>query len=203
MPDYYYDDDNEKYYKEISKKDFLVLSKYKLSDFNKLKNSNNRYIEYNYILLKFPSWYSLKKKYTPCNYKLANFVKFLWKYKITIYPRRQPDKFNDMGYIFIHTNKFNNNNEIINILNLLFGKDKIIIINSYEKTNNNWKYIKNISKKNKNKIIYNIYEHHNKLYFNNETLKWIHKKLNISIPKKYESLQGSIIRINYCESNFN
>ena len=113
MPDYYYDSYNNKYYKEISKKDFLVVSKYKLSDFNKLKNSINPDIENNYILLKFPSWYPLKKEYTACDYKLANFVKFLWKYKITINPNKQPDKFNDMGSIFIYTNKFNNNNKLL------------------------------------------------------------------------------------------
>jgi len=132
MPDYYYNIEKDKYYynnKEISKKEFFILSKYKLSDFNKLKNSVYPTQLNNYILLKFPSWYPndiddniiLKGKYIPCDYKLANFVKFLWKYKINISAWDQPDKINGGGFIGI-------TNNISDILDILFGKDKILII---------------------------------------------------------------------------
>jgi hypothetical protein len=135
MPDYFYKIEEDKYYynnKEISKKEFFIVSKYKLSDFNKLKNSVYPTQLNNYILLKFPSWYPndiddntiLKGKYIPCDYKLANFVKFLWKYKINIMGWDQGwcqgrDKVN--GFI-------NFTNNISDILDILFGKDKIIIL---------------------------------------------------------------------------
>jgi len=213
MPDYYYDSDNNKYYKEISKKDFLILLKYKLSDFNKLKNSIYPYHGNNFILLKIPSWYqndneTIKKEYFPCDYKLANFIKFLWKYKMNIsHSCYQPDKFNNMGYITITNNKCIDNkcidnNEIINVLDILFGKDKIIIINYIDNPKPKrglelMNYHNNILKKYKNKIICCIFKNYIRLYFNNENLKWIHKKLDISIPKKNESLKGSIIKTMY------
>jgi hypothetical protein len=194
----YYKKINSNTLKKISKKEFYKKSKYNPKIINKLLYKSIYTGQINdYILLRYPKWmpnnkkklYKLdrNKKYVPADYQLANFIKFLWKKKIITFHWNQPkNKFGNIGSIDVKKKTLNNKN-VIDILLKLFGEKNIIIYNSI-----NLKKIK--LNKNKNKIIVFILPNSSiHIAFLEKTLKWIHKKLNITMPIKKDSSKGGII----------
>ena len=131
-------------------------------------------------------------KYVPVDYQLANLIKFLWKKKIITLHWSQPkNKYGNIGSIDMKLKTLNNKN-VIDILLKLFGEKNIIIYNCIKNPNLK-KFIFTKINKNKNKIIIFIYSNMIHIQFLENKLKWMHKKLNIIIPKKSESSKGGII----------
>jgi hypothetical protein len=193
----YYKKINSYTLKKISKKDFYKKSKYNEKTINKLLYKSIYSGQVNdYILLRFPKWLPYidkNKKYVPTDYQLTNFIKFLWKNKIITLHWNQPkNKFGNIGSIDIKPKTFNNKN-VINILLKFFGEKNIIIYDCIKNTKLK-KYMQNIISKNK----ISIFIHSNFLHiqFSEKKLKWMHKKLNIIIPKKKEASKGGIILSN-------
>ncbi len=137
------------------------------------------------------------------DYQLANLIKFLWKKKIIMFNWNQPkNKFDGIGSIQFENNTFDGKN-VIDIIIELFGENNIII----------YDYIKNPSlkefkqgelvKKYSNKIVIFVFPEFICIEFLQNKLEWIHKKLNIPIPKKSDSSKGGIIlspdEIRYCD----
>ena len=201
---YFFDGDN--YYKKInnhtlkniSKEEFYEKSKYNPKTIDKLLHQSEYPYQINdYILLTIPKFLkimlNLKKRYIPADYQLANLIKFLWKKKIIMFHWNQPkNKFGGIGSIQFENNTFDGKN-VIDIIIELFGENNIII----------YDYIKNPSlkefkqgelvKKYPNKIVIFVFPEYIYIEFLQKKLEWIHKKLNIPIPKKSDSSKGGII----------
>ena len=196
--------DGKKYYKKInnhtlkkiSKEEFYLKSKYNPKTIDKLLHQSVYPYQINdYILLRIPKWLiqKSKKKYIPADYQLANLIKFLWKKKMIMFNWNQPkNKFGGIGSIQFENNTFDGKN-VIDIIIELFGENNIII----------YDYIKNQSlkefkqgelvKKYPNRIIIIVFPEYIHIEFLQKKLEWIHKKLNIPIPKKSDSSKGGII----------
>ena len=199
----YYKKINSRTLKKISKKEFYEKSKYDSKIINKLLYKSIYSGQINdYILLRYPKWVlnntiyksSINRKYVPADYQLANFIKFLWKTKIITLHWNQPkNKFGGIGSIELKKRTLNNKN-VIDIFVKLFG-DKNIIIYDCEKNPKLRKYMQNVIHKNKykNKIIIFTFSNYIIIEFLEKKLKWMHKKLNITMPKKKESSKGGII----------
>ena len=196
--------DGKKYYKKInnhtlkkiSKEEFYLKSKYNPKTIDKLLHQSVYPYQINdYILLRIPKWLiqKSKKKYIPADYQLANLIKFLWKKKMIMFNWNQPkNKFGGIGSIQFENNTFDGKN-VIDIIIELFRENNIII----------YDYIKNPSvkefkqgelvKKYPNKIVIFVFPEYIYIQFLQKKLEWIHKKLNITIPKKSDSSKGGII----------
>ena len=182
--------------KKISKEEFYLKSKYNPKTIDKLLHQSVYPYQINdYILLRVPKWLigKSKKKYIPADYQFANLIKFLWKKKIIMFNWNQPkNKFGGIGSIQFENNTFDGKN-VIDIIIELFGENNIII----------YDYIKNPSlkeyecgtlvKKYPNKIVIFVFPEYIYIEFLQKKLEWIHKKLNITIPKKSDSSKGGII----------
>ena len=196
--DNYYKKINNRTLKKISKEEFYKKSKYNPKTIDKLLHQSVYAGQMNdYILLRIPKWLkiklNLKKKYIPADYQLANLIKFLWKKKIIMFNWNQPkNKFGGIGSIQFENNTLDGKN-VIDIIIELFGENNIII----------YDYIKNPSlkefkqgelvKKYPNKIVIFVFPEYIYIEFLQKKLEWIHKKLNIIIPKKSDSSKGGII----------
>jgi adenylate kinase family enzyme len=197
----YYKKINSYTLKKISKKEFYEKSKYNPKIINKLLYKSIYPTQLNdYILLRYPKWINnyqtiklnINRKYVPADYQLANLIKFFWKNKIITLHWNQPkNKFGGIGSIDVKKRTLNNKN-VIDIFVKLFG-DKNIIIYDCKKNPKLIKYTENVIHKNKNKIIIFTFSNHIHIQFLEKKLKWMHKKLNINIPKKKESSKGGII----------
>jgi len=188
--DNYYKKINNHTLKKISKEEFYSNSKYDPKTIDKLLHQSVYAGQINdYILLRVPKWLigKSKKKYIPADYQLANLIKFLWKKKIITFHWNQPkNKFGGIGSIQFENNTFDGKN-VIDIIIELFGENNIII----------YDYIKNPSlkeykqgelfKKYPNRIIILVFPEYIHIEFLQKKLEWIHKKLNIQIPKKSDS----------------
>ena len=190
--DNYYKKINNHTLKKISKEEFYKKSKYNPKTIDKLLHQSVYAGQINdYILLRIPKWLkirlNLKKKYIPADYQLANLIKFLWKKKIIMGNWNQPkNKFGDIGSI-----QFENKN-VIDIIIELFGENNIII--NYIKNPSLEKFTQGpLIKKNPNKIVIFVFPEYIYIEFLQKKLEWIHKKLNITIPKKSDSSKGGII----------
>lgn len=190
--DNYYKKINNHTLKKISKEEFYKKSKYNPKTIDKLLHQSVYAGQINdYILLRIPKWLkiklNLKKKYIPADYQLANLIKFLWKKKIIMGNWNQPkNKFGDIGSI-----QFENKN-VIDIIIELFGENNIII--NYIKNPSLEKFTQGpLIKKNPNKIVIFVFSKYIYIEFLQKKLEWIHKKLNITIPKKSDSSKGGII----------
>jgi adenylate kinase family enzyme len=205
---YFYDGYNQYYkkinsytLKKISKKEFYEKSKYNPKIINKLLYKSIYPTQLNdYILLRYPKWINnyqtiklnINRKYVPADYQLANLIKFFWKNKIITLHWNQPkNKFGGIGSIDVKKRTLNNKN-VIDIFVKLFG-DKNIIIYDCKKNPKLRKYMENVIHKNKNKIIIFTFSNYILIEFLEKKLKWMHKKLNITMPKKKESSKGGII----------
>jgi len=196
--DNYYKKINNRTLKKISKEEFYKKSKYNPKTIDKLLHQSVYAGQMNdYILLRIPKWLkiklNLKKKYIPADYQLANLIKFLWKKKIIMFNWNQPkNKFGGIGSIQFENNTLDGKN-VIDIIIELFGENNIII----------YDYIKNPSlqefkqgelvKKYPNKIVIFVFPEYIYIEFLQKKLEWIHKKLNIPIPKISDSSKGGII----------
>lgn len=192
----YYKKINNHTLKKISKEEFYLKSKYNPKTIDKLLHQSVYAGQINdYILLRVPKWLigKSKKKYIPADYQLANLIKFLWKKKMIMFNWNQPkNKFGGIGSIQFENNTFDGKN-VIDIIIELFGENNIII----------YDYIKNPSlkefkqgelvKKYPNKIVIFVFPEYIYIEFLQKKLEWIHKKLNIQIPKKSDSSKGGII----------
>ena len=190
--DNYYKKINNHTLKKISKEEFYKKSKYDPKTIDKLLHQSVYAGQINdYILLRIPKWLkiklNLKKKYIPADYQLANLIKFLWKKKIIMDNWNQPkNKFGGIGSI-----QFENKN-VIDIIIELFGENNIII--NYIKNPSLEKFTQGpLIKKNPNKIVIFVFPEYIYIEFLQKKLEWIHKKLNITIPKKSDSSKGGII----------
>ena len=191
----YYKKINNRTLKKISKKEFYEKSKYDSKIINKLLYKSIYPFQVNdYILLRYPKWMAnntiidksyINRKYVPADYQLANLIKFFWKNKIIIFNSNQPkNKFGGIGSIHVKKRTLNNKN-VIDIFVKLFG-DKNIIIYDCKKNPKLIKYTQNVIHKNKNKIIIFTFSNYIIIEFLEKKLKWMHKKLNITMPKKKE-----------------
>jgi hypothetical protein len=196
--DNYYKKINNRTLKKISKEEFYKKSKYNPKTIDKLLYQSEYAGQINdYILLRIPKWLkiklNLKKKYIPADYQLANLIKFLWKKKIIMFNWNQPkNKFGGIGSIQCENNTLSDK-KVIDIIIELFGENNIII----------YDYIKNPSlkefkqgelvKKYPNKIVIFVFPEYIYIEFLQKKLEWIHKKLNIPIPKISDSSKGGII----------
>jgi adenylate kinase family enzyme len=197
----YYKKINSYTLKKISKKEFYEKSKYNPKIINKLLYKSIYPTQLNdYILLRYPKWINnyqtiklnINRKYVPADYQLANLIKFFWKNKIITLHWNQPkNKFGGIGSIDVKKRTLNNKN-VIDIFVKLFG-DKNIIIYDCKKNPKLIKYTQNVIHKNKNKIIIFTFSNYIIIEFLEKKLKWMHKKLNITMPKKKESSKGGII----------
>jgi hypothetical protein len=107
----------------------------------------------------------------------------------TIQWNQPKNKFGNIGCIDVKKRTLNNKN-VIDIFVKLFG-DKNIIIYDCKKNTNCKKLTKKLTK---NKIIIStISSNYIRVEFLEKKLKWMHKKLNITMPKKKESSKGGII----------
>ena len=190
--DNYYKKINNHTLKKISKEEFYKKSKYNPKTIDKLLHQSVYAGQINdYILLRIPKWLkiklNLKKKYIPADYQLANLIKFLWKKKIIMGNWNQPkNKFGDIGSIQIE------NKNVIDIIIELFGENNIII--NYIKNPSSEKFTQGpLIKKNPNKIVIFVFPKYIYIEFLQKKLEWIHKKLNIPIPKISDSSKGGII----------
>ena len=188
----YYKKINNHTLKKISKEEFYEKSKYNPKTIDKLLHQSVYPYQINdYILLRNPKWLigKSKKKYIPADYQLANLIKFLWKKKIITFHWNQPkNKFGGIGSIDCYKGE-----NVVEIFIKLFGENNIII----------YDYIKNPSvkefkqgelvKKYPNKIVIFVFPEYIYIQFLQKKLEWIHKKLNITIPKKSDSSKGGII----------
>jgi hypothetical protein len=195
----YYKKINSYTLKKISKKEFYEKSKYNPKIINKLLYKSIYPTQINdYILLRYPKWMpnntiyksSINRKYVPTDYQLANLIKFFWKNKIiTLHWNQSKNKFGGIGSIDVKNRTLNNKN-VIDIFVKLFG-DKNIIIYDCKKNPKLRKYMQNVI--HKNKIIIFIFSNYIHIQFLENKLKLMHKKLNITMPKKKESSKGGII----------
>lgn len=188
----YYRKINNHTLKKISKEEFYAKSKYNPKTIDKLLHQSVYPYQINdYILLRNPKWLigKSKKKYIPADYQLSNLIKFLWKKKIITFHWNQPkNKFGGIGSIDCYKGE-----DVVDIFIELFGENNIII----------YDYIKNPSlkkisiftfiKKYPNRIIIIVFPEYIHIEFLQKKLEWIHKKLNIPIPKKSDSSKGGII----------
>ena len=165
-------------YIKITLSEFLEKTKYTRNQLFKLKNSYYPQQENNYILAKIPDFFkNLKNKYfridekykdIPIDYKLVNLIKFLWKQKIIT---GGSDETNNYFFItFLH--KTVDNKNTINLLYDILGIDLF------------------------NKLKITIKKDFITMEFNLEILKLISSKFNLLIPKKSESMTGSLFIIN-------
>jgi len=194
----YYKKINNHTLKKISKEEFYKKSKYDPKTIYKLLHQSEYPYQINdYILLRTPKWLkiklNLKKKYIPTDYQLENLIKFLWKKKIIMGNWNQPkNKFGGIGSIQCENNTLSDK-KVINIIIELFGEDNIIIYD-YIKNPSLKKYKQEMFiKKNPNKIVIFVFSEFILIEFLQKKLEWIHKKLNITIPKKSDSSKGGII----------
>ena len=193
----YYKKINNHTLKKISKKEFYLKSKYNPKTIDKLLHQSvYPYQINNYILLRIPKWLIKNtKKYIPADYQLANLIKFLWKKKIITFHWNQPkNKFGGIGSIDCYKNTLNRE-DVVDIFIELFGEYDINItiydfklFPSLKKIN-----IETFIKKYPNRIIIIVFPEYIHIEFLQKKLEWIHKKLNIPIPKKSDSLKGGII----------
>ena len=96
------------------------------------------------------------------------------------------NKFGDIGSIQIE------NKNVIDIIIELFGENNIII--NYIKNPSLEKFTQGpLIKKNPNKIVIFVFPEYIYIEFLQKKLEWIHKKLNIPIPKISDSSKGGII----------
>ena len=197
--------DGKKYYKKInnhtlkkiSKEEFYLKSKYNPKTIDKLLHQSVYPYQINdYILLKIPKWLIKNtKKYIPADYQLSNLIKFLWKKKIITFHWNQPkNNFGGIGSIDCYKNTFNGE-DVVDIFIELFGEyDCNITIYDFKL----FPSLKKISidtfiKKYPNRIIIIVFPEYIHIEFLQKKLEWIHKKLNIPIPKKSDSSKGGII----------
>jgi hypothetical protein len=195
----YYKKINSYTLKKISKKEFYEKSKYNPKIINKLLYKSIYPTQINdYILLRYPKWMpdnaiyklNINRKYVPADYQLANLIKFFWKNKIITLHWNQPkNKVGGIGSIDIKNRTLNNKN-VIDIFVKLFG-DKNIIIYDCKKNPKLRKYMQNVI--HKNKIIIFTFSNYIHIQFLEKKLRLMHKKLNITMPKKKESSKGGII----------
>ena len=198
--DNYYKKINNNTLKKISKKEFYSKSKYNPKTMDKLLHQSVYPYQINdYILLKIPKWLKtnlkLKKKYIPADYQLANLIKFLWKNKIITFHWNQPkNKFGGIGSIDCYKNTLNGE-DVVDIFIKLFGEyDCNITIYDFKLFPSLKKInIETFIKKYPNRIIIIVFPEYIHIEFLQKKFEWIHKKLNITIPKKSDSSNGGII----------
>lgn len=193
----YYKKINNHTLKKISKEEFYEKSKYNPKTIDKLLHQSVYPYQINdYILLRNPKWLIKNtKKYIPADYQLANLIKFLWKKKIITFHWNQPkNKFGGIGSIDCYKNTLNRE-DVVDIFIELFGEYDINItiydfklFPSLKKIN-----IETFIKKYPNRIIIIVFPEYIHIEFLQKKLEWIHKKLNIPIPKKSDSSKGGII----------
>ena len=207
-------DYNNNYYKivdnktlnKISQKEYFEKTKYNIRDIFLLKNSIYPGQGNNYIMLKYPKWYgdiSLMNnsisdtRNVPCDYKLVNIIKFLWKNKIRASGWDQPQENGfsptgnkDTGFITIVNDIHNNSDHSHKMLNFLnkYLYEYIIFIDHKNKAPG----IVDRSMKYKNKIRCYVYTDSLYIYFNTSMLKNINKKLKLKTITKINSLDGNI-----------
>jgi hypothetical protein len=200
--------DGKKYYKKInnhtlkniSKEEFYEKSKYNPKTIDKLLHQSEYPYQINdYILLTIPKWLkiklNLKKRYIPADYQLANLIKFLWKKKIIMFHWNQPkNKFGGIGSIDCYKNTLNGE-DVVDIFIKLFGEyDCNITIYDFKLFPSLKKInIETFIKKYPNRIIIIVFPEYIHIEFLQKKFEWIHKKLNITIPKKSDSSKGGII----------
>ena len=189
---------------KISKKEFYEKSKYNPNVIMKLKKSIYPCQHNDYILLRFPYWFPnspidntvLRGKYLPCDYKLANLIKFLWKKRLVTCGLSQPkyvlNRFNHHGFITFTNDCMDKIIELFDIKNII-----IIDLTKDLKLKNDIAKIKDkrndIILENPNKITLFIYPNFFSINFLEKKLKSIHKKFGISMPKENEASEGAII----------
>jgi hypothetical protein len=206
-------DYNNNYYKivdnkslnKISQKEYFEKTKYNIRDIFLLKNSIYPGQSNNYIMLKYPKWFgdiSLMNnsisdtRNVPCDYKLVNIIKFLWKNKIRASGWNQPTEHGnsptgqDSGFIAVKKDIYNNNDHFDKMLNFLNKYLYAYIIFIDHKNEAPGKVDR--STKYKNKIRCYIYTEAIIIYFSNSMLKNINKKLRLKTITKGNSLDGNI-----------
>jgi hypothetical protein len=194
---------NKRILTEITEKEYYKKSGDKKADISKLKKSVYPWQARNYILLKFTKIFpkSLQGKYVPVDYKLYNLIRFLWRKKIITMGWDQGviRKYNKLDYSGFITMKHKtaDKKNVLPILKKMFGEKKIIIFDTVKHTKLYVQPGKNTreNKMNKSKeypklVRIIIYSHMIVINFNHALLPWIHRKLNLDIPKKKNSLEG-------------
>lgn len=194
---------NKRILTEITEKEYYKKSGDKKADISKLKKSVYPGQASNYILLKFTKIFpkSLQGKYVPVDYKLYNLIRFLWRKKIITMGWDQGiifeyNKSDCAGFITMK-HKTADKKNVIPILEKMFGEKKIIIFDTVKHPklyvqpgkNTRENHMKK-SKKYPKLIRITIYSGMIAIDFNHALLPWIHRKLNLDIPKKKNSLKG-------------
>jgi hypothetical protein len=186
----YYKKINNYKLKKISCTEFYKKSKYNPLTINKLLHSLYEHQINDYILLRIPQWF--KKyyniptiNYIPADYQLANLIKFLFKKRIITIQWNQPkNNFSNFGTISVKSKTLNNKN-VIDILLNLFGEKNIII--------HNRKYF-TIKDKDPSKIYFQqVDSDYINIFFTENKLKWMYKKLGLKMNKKNGSSKGGIV----------
>ncbi len=146
----------------------------------------------NYIFLCPP----FENKEFPCDYKIANLIKFLWSHKIITAGSNQPnDEKNEYGYITF-LNITSNKKEVVGVLQKIWGEENMNIFNKNvlrvkiedddysEKLN---KQRNKILSKNKKKINIEITTEentHNVMFFSEQGLNRIYKIIGLTSKQK-------------------
>ena len=164
--------------------------------FNRLKKCSFR-VNYNdFVFLKPP----FEEKEFPCDYKIANLIKYLWNNGITTFGSNQPTDniINDIGFISFNTLTLDGDQSISKLIKI-FGRENIKFFDGdilQEKicdknyTDIKFKLIRDRVYKNPDKVVFeisNLEDSFHTIRFNEKMLEKIYKILMI-IPKPKEKI---------------
>lgn len=163
--------------------------------FNRLKRCSYQLNYNDFVFLKSP----FEEKEFPCDFKVANLIKYLWNNGITTFGSNQPtDIINDIGFITFNTLTVDGNKSIL-LLIKIFGRENIkffdgdklqqkICDKNY--TEIKFKLTQDRVNKNSDKVVIevsNLEDSFHSILFNEKMLERILKILMIS-PKPEEKI---------------
>lgn len=183
-------------YYEINKNQYLQYlknNKQHISDINKLRKSIYPSKTNDYILLKLPT------QYFPADYKLANLILYFWKNDVDAKGWNQHNELNKLNKTgFISFSRYTiKGQKIYDMLCNMFGKtylkDVTYLVDNTLEHKLKMEQSHELNEKYSNKIIYQDYGHFCSISFNQKMLEYMHKKLNITIPKREDALKGQSV----------
>ena len=181
---------------EVYKKDYPKIKKYYKEFFGKSKNFNrlmNCSYDFNYndfVFLKPP----FQNKEIPCDYKISNFIKYLWDKGIITFGSNQPnDRIKDFGFITFSLFTINKKCSKM-LIEKLLGKKYIFFYDQDNSVGEELIKMQNqISKENPKKILFEVSKEKDSFHsisFNEIILKKIHNILNINFVLKEKIIPG-------------
>lgn len=184
----------------------------------RLANSFWPYQIRDFYFLTIPEGYPNAGKEVPIDYLLKNLILFFWDKGFITMGTDQGDKNRDdelLGFISIDAKMINGEasfGKLVDIISEKFGMDGTRIINKippvykndeeYEKDyDKQYIFTHNYLKKYPKKIIINVVKYEDgtigfhRIFFNTNSLPWIHKKMKLELPSHEDAYPGSLIEI--------